>query len=619
MKKMKVSGNIRTLAAVALAMAVAVAILTSIYAEPSVSDGVGGLGFKAVSATDAEAFGIDNTITSASIPSTVDIDGKTYNVTRIAERGFSEYHSLKTISLPPTLKVLGAGVFESCTSLESVSIPNGILKLDVWTFYGCTGLKSVSIPESVVSVGDMSFYGCTNPELKVTVCKNNPNFASNASGQLIDRRDGTLLFGVNSEDAEIPSNIISICEWGFYGYDRLETLNIPDGVKFIGYSAFANCTSLMTVNIPKSVLVVGYDAFMGCVNPKLTFTVDPDNPYFYSEGGALYGKNNKELLFARNVENFTVAEGAKSVNTSAFNGFKNLKTVVLPEGMVFVGDFAFYGCTNLKSVTLPSTVREIRDSAFDGCSSLSSITVPDGTYYVGKSAFEGCSSLTDAVLPDSVMSIESSAFKGCASIKHFKIPENAAYLGKSAFDGCSSLKRIVIPAMLCSVEDGAFSGCSSVKSISFLGSKPVMKGNAFNLGAKGNVTVFAATIDDGLREGMRDCAGHVEFRDDCKISFECGKGGRMDAEELSSVKVGSIIPVSLTADGGYKIKDLCVNDIKVSGDGEYQVVVGSDAVIRAEFESTEPQSDMTMLIIAAVVAVIAVAAVAVVVIRRSRA
>ena len=45
---------------------------------------------------------------------------------------------------------------------------------------------------------------------------------------------------------------------------NLENAFIPEGIKEIGASAFANCPNLAVVSIPRSVKNIGYNAFYGC-------------------------------------------------------------------------------------------------------------------------------------------------------------------------------------------------------------------------------------------------------------------------------------------------------------------------------------------------------------------
>jgi hypothetical protein len=46
----------------------------------------------------------------------------------------------------------------------------------------------------------------------------------------------------------------------------LESVNLPEGLKKIGYQTFEDCTSLKNINIPDSITRIEQRAFAGCNN-----------------------------------------------------------------------------------------------------------------------------------------------------------------------------------------------------------------------------------------------------------------------------------------------------------------------------------------------------------------
>lgn len=55
-----------------------------------------------------------------------------------------------------------------------------------------------------------------------------------------------------------------IQDYAFYGCEKLETVEIPDNITYIGASAFSNCISLKNVKISDSVTEIGNYAFSRC-------------------------------------------------------------------------------------------------------------------------------------------------------------------------------------------------------------------------------------------------------------------------------------------------------------------------------------------------------------------
>lgn len=67
---------------------------------------------------------------------------------------------VKSIQIPETVTVIGAGAFQSCKALESVNLPSGITEIDFHTFDGCASLKEIIIPSGVTIIRDEAFAGC---------------------------------------------------------------------------------------------------------------------------------------------------------------------------------------------------------------------------------------------------------------------------------------------------------------------------------------------------------------------------------------------------------------------------------------------------------------------------
>ena len=78
-------------------------------------------------------------ITTATIPSSVEYNSVTYSVTSI-----------------------GNSAFYGCSGLSFIEIPNSVTSISSWAFYCCTGLTAIEIPSSVTSIGEVAFWGCSN-------------------------------------------------------------------------------------------------------------------------------------------------------------------------------------------------------------------------------------------------------------------------------------------------------------------------------------------------------------------------------------------------------------------------------------------------------------------------
>lgn len=68
---------------------------------------------------------------------------------------------LKSVTVPGSISVLSASIFESCLSLETVVLEEGVTEIGSKVFLGCTALKNVTLPESLVEIGSNAFENCT--------------------------------------------------------------------------------------------------------------------------------------------------------------------------------------------------------------------------------------------------------------------------------------------------------------------------------------------------------------------------------------------------------------------------------------------------------------------------
>ena len=82
--------------------------------------------------------------------------------------------------------------------------------------------------------------------------------------------------------------------------------------------------------------------------------------------------DNKEIMITKyngSAENVSVpakinGKQVTGIDSAAFMGMNNIKSITLPEGLESVGWYAFYNCTSIKSITIPASVKYIADHAF---------------------------------------------------------------------------------------------------------------------------------------------------------------------------------------------------------------------------------------------------------------
>lgn len=289
----------------------------------------------------------------------------------------------------------------------------------------------------------------------------------------------------------------------FSDMKSLHTIKLPNSMEIMGQYLFVGCESLTSVTLPKSLKTLPDWTFSSCFNQNDNLTsilIDDSNPYYSSDGSALFDKYKTKMFFAvKSLREYAIPSSVSEIIQEAFYNCRHLKTLVLPlrlksvnghhfsncdslysisvdeknpylcsdgsalynkdkSELVFVyhtvrkmsipssvtkiGDYAFYNCTNLTSIELPSGVTEIGDYAFYNCTNLSSLTLPSGVKEIGFSAFQGCKSLTSVTIPSGVKYISSFTFYGCESLRFINLPSDLKYIGEEAFEGCTGLTSI---------------------------------------------------------------------------------------------------------------------------------------------------------------------------------
>lgn len=176
------------------------------------------------------------------IPSVVQYEGKTYDVTEIDDKAFSGCKTIEYVTIPVTVKSIGEGAFNGCEKLVYAEIEGlGLQEIGAWAFAN-SGLLAISVPISVTKMDGNTFRNCTNLT--------------------------TLVLGTGL--TKIPAGMCRGCE-------SLISIHFPLNVTYIGDNAFQDC-DLHTVEIPAKVTYIGWEVFKGNKNfTKVTSLIE--EPY----------------------------------------------------------------------------------------------------------------------------------------------------------------------------------------------------------------------------------------------------------------------------------------------------------------------------------------------------
>ena len=353
-----------------------------------------------------------------------------------------------------TLTITGKGATNSYNSsnvpwkahmsaIQYISLPEGITKLDI-------GYKKSDYPQLL---------GVKVPTLKTWAEMELPG-----NNPLSEIGDIIVNGELQRETVNIPDGTKYIRSGAFSG-GVFKAVNIPASVKKIGAKAFANCTSLKTVNVAGNVEYVDYNAFSGCT--ALT-SVDLGNPATIGDS-VFYGDSS--------LSSVKIGSKVTSIGASAFQG-SGITSLTMPNTVTFLGKNAFASTPNLQTVTLSNQIHYLEDGLFKN-SGLQRITIPDSVWTVKATAFEGCTGLyevntnnlkawchidfqgvnpiqfsgcfyvngsrvKDVVIPADVLELNNGVFKGFTNMETINIPNNMSVIRRDTFAGCTGLTDVFI-------------------------------------------------------------------------------------------------------------------------------------------------------------------------------
>lgn len=208
--------------------------------------------------------------------------------------------------------------------------------------------------------------------------------------------------------ARIRNNPVTSLQSGvFDGCEKIESIELPDTVNYIGAFAFNNCSNLRKVNIPKSLTCIKEGTFSQCSS----------------------------------LETITIPESVTEIQTWAFRFCDKLRSVEIPDSVKTLEGWLFYGCIHLKEARLPAGMQSIGAGLFCECFDLESVNIPDGVKKIEERAFKDCRSLKTLALPDGLTVIDKRAFEGCSELCNLTIPDSVKYIVTDAFKGCDKLSE----------------------------------------------------------------------------------------------------------------------------------------------------------------------------------
>ncbi len=188
------------------------------------------------------------------------------------------------------LEHIASAAFYGCYDLAEISLPQNLKQIDGNAFCSCPSLKSLTIPASVEVLGITPFEPNSFDFFEIE--EGNGNYCSDENG-IVYNKDKTVVYtspkkleldelilpetvkeiGIQAFAVSGIKNIVlpkGVSKIGFEAFTEsaIESINIPYGVKSIEERAFYMCSSLKYIETPKSVKSINTKAFYLCNNLK---------------------------------------------------------------------------------------------------------------------------------------------------------------------------------------------------------------------------------------------------------------------------------------------------------------------------------------------------------------
>ena len=232
-------------------------------------------------------------------------------VAEIADGAFSSLHQFNrdgmfngTLTLPSTLKTIGAEAFAYTDFSGELLIPDGVTSIGANAFAKCDGFGgTLSLPDSVKTVGESAFYQCegfTGLKLPAGLTKiETLSFAFMAGLKTeVVIPEGVTEIGEGAFECSympsvrLPSTLRKIEKQAFMYAHNLTKITLPDGLETIGDEAFDGCYFKKAIVLPASIKSIGKKAFH-----RYSYYSDTLGAYFLGDAPQIVGTLNANCSF----------------------------------------------------------------------------------------------------------------------------------------------------------------------------------------------------------------------------------------------------------------------------------------------------------------------------------
>lgn len=463
-------------------------------------------------------------------------------ITAIGEETFKGNEGIGRISTYGGLKEIRAGAFENCTSLHYFELQE-VEVIGERAFAGCTDLKTVTMPESIKEIGANAFKGSALESITLTN-KMPPKLGAGAfddvaEGFVISIPEGTkdayladevwatyashinevsnfviidnVLYAYYGEEVDIviPDGVIAIAG-GFKDNTNIKSVIVPEGVTMIREKAFVNCSSLEKVVLPQSLVEIGDEAFSNC-----TALHDVDL------GGVKLLKN---FVFSNctSLKNIVLPDTLESMWGGVFLS-TGLVEIELPSSLTMVFANTFGHCPYLQKITIHGNGISF-ENVFVNLPSLTELYIDGYVENIGGvegKDFAAFDKLTNVVIDGDIGSISGYAFAASEVLESITFNGNIGSINYKSFNSCKKLSEVVFNGNVGNIDASAFNNSHELKSFTVGENNPYLASDEYNVLYNKDYTRVYRQPDGWDYEGTYVMPDSVITMDE--YAFSCGR------------------------------------------------------------------------------------------------
>lgn len=231
------------------------------------------------------------------------------NIQKMGTHVFSNDTALTDVTIGDGTEEIGERAFEGDRALLNVTIGEGLKDLQCRTFANCTFLKKIDLPDSLTSISSDAFSDSALMENGLSPLKYADNWligynSNNTDDSEVTVKKGTVGIASNAlykhqmETLNLPDSLKYINSGAISYTGNLKTVTLPQGLERIETYAFIS-SGFSEITIPESVEYIGKYALWDCNLEKITI-LNP-NCKIYNDEYTLNGKFNVFTIYGFNV------------------------------------------------------------------------------------------------------------------------------------------------------------------------------------------------------------------------------------------------------------------------------------------------------------------------------